>query len=150
MKSVHLFASACIILLTSSTLSAQNGRPVRNPDGPFKVTIGECTHGRVEVTPAIPADGIELPKGTVLKIKAYPDPGYAFECGYMAQNGGFVYYDEYYTPEFEVTVNTTCSVGAYFVEPERLQGYKCIRDVVYAKPGVKTLKYDAFIPDGAK
>ena len=68
----------------------------------------------------------------------------------MAQNGGFVYYDEYYTPEFEVTVNTTCSVGASFVEPERLQGYKCIRDVVYAKPGVKTLKYDAFIPDGAK
>ena len=150
MKTVHLFASACIILLTSLTLSAQNGRPVRNPDGPFKVTIGECTHGRVEVTPAIPADGIELPKGTVLKIKAYPDPGYAFECGYMAQNGGFAYYDEYYTPEFEVTVNTTCSVGASFVEPERLQGYKCIRDVVYAKPGVKTLKYDAFIPDGAK
>ena len=150
MKSVHFFASACIFLLTSLTLSAQNGRPARNPDGPFKVTIGECAHGRVEVTPAIPADGIELPKGTVLKIKAYPDPGYAFECGYMAQNGGFAFYDEYFTPEFEVTVNTTCSVGASFVEPERLQGYKCIQDIVYAKPGVKTLKYDAFIPDGAK
>ena len=147
MKALRLFAAIC--LMTACFLAdAQMRRP--NPDGPFKVTIGECAHGRVEVTPAIPADGIEVPKGTVFKIKAYPDPGYAFECGYMAQNGSFVYYDEYFTPEFEVTVNTTCSVGASFVEPERLQGYTVKQDIVYAQPGVKPLKYDAFIPDGAK
>ena len=29
-------------------------------------------------------------------------------------------------------------------------GYRTIQDVVYAKPGVKPLKYDVFIPNGAK
>lgn len=137
------------LMLASVCASGQQRRPA-NPDGPFKVTIGECTHGRVEVTPAIPAEGKEFPKGATLKIKAIPDPGYAFECGYKAMGGGFAFYTEYPAAEFEVTVDGACSVGASFVEPSRLQGYKCIQDIVYAKPGVKTLKYDAFIPDGAK
>lgn len=137
------------LMLASVCASGQQRRPA-NPDGPFKVTIGECTHGRIEVTPAIPAEGKEFPKGATLKIKAIPDPGYAFECGYKAMGGGFAFYTEYPAAEFEVTVDGACSVGASFVEPSRLQGYKCIQDIVYAKPGVKTLKYDAFIPDGAK
>lgn len=137
------------LMLASVCASGQQRRPA-NPDGPFKVTIGECTHGRIEVTPAIPAEGKEFPKGATLKIKAIPDPGYAFECGYKAMGGGFAFYTEYPVAEFEVTVDGACSVGASFVEPSRLQGYKCIQDIVYAKPGVKTLKYDAFIPDGAK
>lgn len=137
------------LMLASVCASGQQRRPA-NPDGPFKVTIGECTHGRIEVTPAIPAEGKEFPKGATLKIKAIPDPGYAFECGYKAMGGGFAFYTEYPAAEFEVTVDGACSVGASFVESSRLQGYKCIQDIVYAKPGVKTLKYDAFIPDGAK
>lgn len=137
------------LMLASVCASGQQRRPA-NPDGPFKVTIGECTHGRIEVTPAIPAEGKEFPKGATLKIKAIPDPGYAFECGYKAMGGGFAFYTEYPAAEFEVAVDGACSVGASFVEPSRLQGYKCIQDIVYAKPGVKTLKYDAFIPDGAK
>ena len=149
MKTIRLFAISCLILACTSA-QAQGPRPARNPDGPFKVSIGECTHGRIEVTPAIPAEGIELPKGTVLTVKAYPDPGWAFESGYKAMNGGFAFFDEYFSPEFQVTVDGTCSVGASFVEPERLQGYTCIQDIVYAKPGVKPLKYDAFIPDGAR
>lgn len=137
------------LMLASVCASGQQRRPA-NTDGPFKVTIGECTHGRIEVTPSIPAEGKEFPKGATLKIKAIPDPGYAFECGYKAMGGGFAFYTEYPAAEFEVTVDGACSVGASFVEPSRLQGYKCIQDIVYAKPGVKTLKYDAFIPDGAK
>ena len=149
MKITRIFLSFAAIVL-SVTAFAQNRRPAANPDGPFRVTIGECTHGRVEVTPAIPAEGKEFPKGTVLRIKATADPGYAFECGYKAMGGRFAFYTEYAEPVFEVTVDGACSVGASFVEPARLQGYKCIQDIVYAKPGVKTLKYDAFIPDGAK
>ena len=137
------------LMLASVCASGQQRRPA-NPDGPFKVTIGECTHGRIEVTPSIPAEGKEFPKGATLKIKAIPDPGYAFECGYKAMGGGFAFYTEYPAAEFEVTVDGACSVGASFVEPSRLEGYTCIQDIVYAKPGVKTLKYDAFIPDGAK
>ena len=134
------------VLMLSVAASGQN----RNMDGPFKVTVGECDGGRVKVTPAIPADGAEFPKGTVLKIKAIPDKGKAFECGYEAMNGQFTFFTEYFTDEFEVTVTGPCSVGASFVEPEFLQGHRTIQDVVYAKPGVKPLKYDVYIPEGAE
>ena len=149
MKTIRLVTTVCLALFCFAAI-AQNRRPAPNPNGPFRVSIGECTHGRIEVIPPIPADGVELPKGTVLTIKAYPDPGYAFECGYEAKNGSFVFYDEYFTPVFNIAVDGNCTVGASFVEPERLQGYTCKQDIVYAKPGVKTLKYDAFIPDGAR
>ena len=144
MKLNHLIPSA--VLMLSVAASGQH----RNTDGPFKVSIGECIGGRVEVTPAISAEGTEFPKGTILKIKAIPDPGYAFECGYEAMNGQFAFFTEYFTDEFEVTVSGPCSVGASFVEPEFLQGHRVIHDVVYAKPGVKPLKYDVYIPDGAE
>ena len=144
MKLSHLFTISALMLAV-----AASGQP-RNAAGPFKVQIGECIGGRVEVTPAIAAEGTEFPKGTVLKVKAVPDEGYAFECGYEAMNGQFAYFTEYFTEEFEVTVSGPCSVGASFVEPEFLQGHRVIHDVVYAQPGVKPLKYDVYIPDGAK
>ena len=144
MKLSHLFTISALMLAV-----AASGQP-RNAAGPFKVNIGECTGGRIEVTPEIPAEGATFPKGTVLKIKAFPNEGYAFECGYEAMNGQFAYFTEYFTEEFEVTVSGPCSVGASFVDPEFLQGHKVIHDVVYAQPGVKPLKYDVYIPDGAK
>lgn len=128
---------------------AASGQP-RNMEGPFMVNIGECIGGRVEVTPAIPSEGAKFAKGTVLKVKSYPSEGYVFECGYEAMNGQFAFFTEYFTEEFEVTVSGPCSVGASFVKPEFLQGHKVIHDVVYAQPGVKPLKYDVFIPDGAE
>ena len=73
MKLSHLFTISALMLAV-----AASGQP-RNAAGPYKVKIGECTGGRVEVTPAIPADGAEFPKGTVLKVKAIPAEGYAFE-----------------------------------------------------------------------
>ena len=138
------------LLLVCGCAAAQQRRPAANPDGPFRVTVGECTNGHIEVSPAIPAEGKEFPKGAVLHIKATADPGYAFECGYKAMGGRFAFYTEYPDAEFDVTVDGACSIGASFVEPSRLQGYRCIQDIVYAKPGVKTLKYDAFVPDGAR
>ena len=144
MKLNHLIPIAVLMLSV-----AASGQP-RNAAGPFKVNIGECTGGRVEVTPAIPAEGAEFPKGTVLKVKAVPAEGYAFECGYEAMNGQFAFFTEYFTEEFEVTVSGPCSVGASFVDPEYLQGHRVIHDVVYAQPGVKPLKYDVYIPDGAE
>lgn len=41
------------------------------------------------------------------------------------------------------------SLGASIMEAERLEGHRVIQDVLYAQPGVKPLKYDMFIPDGA-
>ena len=149
MKVIRAIVAAGLLLACASA-GAQQRRPAANPDGPFKVTIGECTHGRIDVSPAIPAEGKEFPKGTVLRIKATADPGYVFECGDKAMGGRFAYFTEYTSQEFEVTVDGACSVGASFVEPKLVKGITRINDIVYAKPGVKELKYDAYIPDGAK
>ena len=149
MKVIKAIVAAGLLLACASA-GAQQRRPAANPNGPFKVTVGECTHGRIDVSPAIPAEGKEFPKGTVLHIKATADPGYVFECGYKAMGGRFAYFTEYTSQEFDVTVDGACSVGASFVEPELVKGITRINDIVYAKPGVKELKYDAYIPDGAK
>lgn len=137
------------IFFASATAFAQFPGANANPDGPFRISIGECTYGHIEVTPEIPAGGIDLPKGTVLKVKACPDEGYLFECGYFAMGGQFGFYTEYFDEEFEVTVSAPGTIGVSCVEPEVLFGYTCKRDIEYAKPGVKSLRYDAFIPDVA-
>lgn len=136
-----------MLFLVSTAAFGQHPSIKDNPDGPFHISIGECTHGHIEVTPEIPAEGIDLPAGTVLKIKANPDEGYLFECGYFAIGGQFAFFTEYFTEDFEVTVTAPGTVGVSCVEPEVLSGYTCKRDIEYARPGVKPLRYDAFIPD---
>lgn len=147
----HKILLTALISALSIVATAQPRFGTSNPGGPFRVRIGECTHGSVSVTPAVDTDeGTVFPKGTVLHVKATADPGYTFECGYKDLLGMFAFYTEYPEPEFDVVVESDIYVGASFVEPAELAGYRCIPDIVYAQPGVKPLKYDAFIPDGAK
>lgn len=120
----------------------------------FKVKVDQPAHGKVTVTPAVPEDGI-VKAGTVLDVKVeVTDEGWVFDSGYYLSMSGEVFYPTYkesMTPEFQVTVNTDImSLGASIMEAERLDGHKEIQNVVYAQPGVKPLKYDVFIPDGAK
>jgi Esterase/lipase len=108
----------------------------------------------VTVTPAIPESGV-VPAGTVLNVKVdVTDPGWVFDSGYeLSVTGGMFYptYKESMTPEFTVKVDhDIMGIGASIIEAERLRGYRTVNDVVYAQPGVKPLKYDVFIPDGAK
>lgn len=120
----------------------------------FKVKVDQPAHGKVTVTPAVPEDGI-VKAGTVLNVRVeVTDEGWVFDSGYYLSMSGEVFYPTYkesMTPEFQVTVNTDImSLGASIMEAERLDGHKDIQDIVYAQPGVKPLKYDVFIPDGAK
>lgn len=120
----------------------------------FKVKVDQPAHGKVTVTPVVPEDGI-VKAGTVLNVKVeVTDEGWVFDSGYYLSMSGEVFYPtykEFMTPEFQVTVNTDIiSLGASIMEAERLDGHKEIQDVVYAQPGMKPLKYDVFIPDGAK
>ena len=150
-------STVIVICLCQSVWAQPRGGNSATP----RVWLGECLNGSISlVSASVPnsqpvsmADiekGVTVPRGTVLKFKATPDKGYAFECGYQAQNGSFAYFSEFFQPEFEVTVTGNCSVGASFVEPSFLEGITCIQDIVYAQPGVKPLKYDAYIPDGAR
>jgi acetyl esterase/lipase len=141
-KFFHILAAA---LLLCASAHAQDS---------FKVKVDQPAHGKVTVTPAVPESGV-VPAGTVLNVKVeVTDAGWVFDSGYeLAIRGGMFYPTnvEFMQPEFQVVVDhDIMSLGASIIEASRLEGYRTIQDVVYAQPGVKPLKYDVFIPDGAK
>jgi acetyl esterase/lipase len=142
------------LVLSLALLAALVSGPALRAQDSFRVRVDQPQHGKVTVTPAVPESGM-VPAGTVLKVKVdVTDPGWVFDSGYeLSVTGGMFYptYKESMQPEFTVKVDhNIMSIGASIIEAERLQGYKTIQDVVYAQPGVKPLKYDVFIPDGAK
>ena len=53
------------------------------------------------------------------------------------------------TPTFKVTINHEKHIGASFIE-SAVGLINVTQDVVYAKPGVKSLKYDVYSPKGAR
>jgi len=119
----------------------------------YRVRVDQPAHGSVTVTPAVPADG-RVSAGTVLNVKVQvTDSGWAFDSGYWLSTDKDMFYPTYkesMKQEFQVTVYNDMSIGASIIESSRFEGYRTIEDVVYAKPGVKPLKYDVFIPDGAR
>ena len=142
------------ILFSIALLAALVCGPFLYGQDTFRIRVEQPPHGKVTVTPAIPESG-EVPAGTVLTVKAEAtDPGWVFESGYeLSISGGMFYptFKESMKPEFTVKVDhPILSIGASIVEASRMQGYRTVEDVVYAKPGVKPLKYDVFIPEGAK
>jgi len=116
----------------------------------FKITVDTPENGHIELEPAIPDDG-RVAAGTVIRVTAQPASGYAFDSGYYATPGrwGKMYYESM-TRVFEVVADQDKSIGASFIEEEKLAGFRVTQDVVYAQPGVKKLKYDVFSPDGAR
>jgi acetyl esterase/lipase len=124
--------------------------PAANPTGPYAVTIVPPVHGKVSVTPALPADG-KVAKGSVITVTATPDAGYAIDSVWYSVAGRFgQMYHEGPGRDFKVTVDQDKRVGASFVEEAAVKDITVTNDVVYAKPGVKPLKYDVFAPKGAR
>jgi acetyl esterase len=122
-----------------------------DPGKVFQVTRGETSFGRLEVHPELPGNG-KVPAGTVLELEAIPDPGYVVDSVFYAveTKGGGRRYFESMTSRFRVRVNRDVEVGAWFIPVTGVKGFRVLQDVVYAQPGVKALKYDAYVPDGAK
>ena len=117
----------------------------------YLVTEVPAENGSYVVSPDIPEDG-KVPAGTVLTIKATPAPGYSLDAVYYTVKGGMWGTTSYenFTPEMKVTVDKDMSLGATFVETSLVENINVIQDVVYAKPGVKPLKYDVYAPKGAE
>ena len=121
-----------------------------NPNGPYTVTLVAPTHGKVTLSPALPADG-KYPKGTVVTVSATPDSGYTLDSVWYSVPGRFgQMYHEGMTRDWKVTIDQDKRIGASFIEEAALKDLVVTNDVVYAKPGVKTLKYDVFAPKGAR
>lgn len=141
----RLFIAAVVLLMGAGFVSGQEL---------YKVNVVEPEHARMVVTPAVPDDGM-VPAGTVLNVKISDiEPGWAFDSGYYLTMGKTVRWPvniESMVPEFDVEVTgNILSLGASIMEASRTEGYTVIQDIEYAQPGVKKLKYDAYIPDGAK
>lgn len=119
-------------------------------DKSFTVTLVPPAHGKVQLTPPLPADG-KYPAGTVVTVAATPDAGYALDSAWYSVPGRFgQMYHEGMTPAFKVTIDQDKRIGASFIEASAVKDLVVTNDIVYAKPGVKPLKYDVFAPKGAR
>lgn len=142
MKTIARMLITGLSLAITGTVVAQNST--------FMVTIEPPANGRLVVTPAPAADG-KYPAGSIVTLAATPAPGYALDSTWYSVPGRFgQMYHESASREFKVTVDQDKRVGASFVEAPALKDIVVRNDVVFAKPGVKTLKYDVFSPRGAR
>ncbi len=135
--------TSTMITLCLATCSAASA------EGMYSVVVDEVFNGTLKIEPAIPADG-KVAAGTVLTVTATADSGYVLDSVYYSAQEMWLMYHESMRSPFQVTVDADKHIGASFIEAAALENIKVTQDVVYAKPGVKTLKYDVFSPDGAR
>lgn len=137
-----LSASLFFLVIGSSSMIAQQES--------YSVIVDEVLNGNVTLNPAIPADG-KVSGGTIIQVTTTPDAGYVLDAGYYSVRGrwGAMYHESMSAP-FEVTIDQDKHIGASFILEAEVEHLNVIQDVVYAKPGKKTLKYDVFSPKGAK
>jgi acetyl esterase/lipase len=142
----EFFKKAGIIALT--TLTGSGTLNAQTPS--FSVTLDKSVNGTFRVNPPLPADG-KYPKGTVVTVTATPDANFVLDALYYSVPGrwGQMYFESMTSP-FKVTIDQDKHIGASFIEKAAVEHLKVTQDVVFAKPGVKTLKYDVYSPKGAK
>jgi acetyl esterase len=116
----------------------------------FKVIVDEAKNGSFTLSPQLPADGT-YPHGTIVTVTTKPADGYVLDAGYFSAPGRFgqMFYESM-TPTFKVTIDKEKHIGASFIEKSEVANINVTQNVIYAKPGVKTLKYDVYSPMGAK
>lgn len=149
MKRIETKAIAMILLMVISTLAGNKNAFAA--DEQFTVRLSAADNGSYTVSPEVPTDG-KVAAGTELTIKAKPDKGYSMDCIYSTYRGGMwgVTSDEYFSNEAKIVVDKDMAIGATFFDESLTKNIKITRDVVYAKPGKKALKYDVFSPKNAK
>ena len=139
---VHMLLVVALCVTATGLLRAQ--------ERSFTVTLVPPAHGKVQLTPALPADG-KYRAGTVVTVTTTPDAGYVLDSAWYSVPGRFgQMYHEGMTRDFKVTIDQDKRIGASFIEESVVKDLVVTHDIVYAKPGVKPLKYDVFAPKGAK
>jgi acetyl esterase len=85
------FCAVLMMILSAGILRAQANS--------FTITVDQPIHGRLQLTPPLPADG-KYPAGTVVTVTTTPDPGYAQDSAFYAVPGRFgQMYHEGMTPD---------------------------------------------------
>ena len=77
-------------------------------------------------------------------------PGYALDSAWYSVPGRFgqMYHEGMTREQFKVTIDQDKRIGASFIEAAAVNHVVVTHDVLFAKPGVKALKYDVFSPEG--
>jgi len=112
--------------------------------------VDKPVNGTIKVDPALPADG-KYSAGTIVTVTAKPDEGYVLDAVYFSEKGrwGQMYFESM-NPVYKVTIDKEKHLGASFIEKAEVANINVTQDIIYAKPGVKPLKYDVYSPKGAK
>jgi acetyl esterase/lipase len=135
-----LLLCSFVFLTTSKETNAQT----------FTVTADKCVNGSFTLNPALPPEG-KYPAGTVVTVTTKPDAGFVLDAGYFSVPGMWgQMYNEFMTSPFKVTIDMDKHIGASFIMKSEVDHVVITQDVVYAKPGMKTLKYDVYSPKSAK
>ena len=117
----------------------------------YVVTSVPAENGSYSISPKVPEDG-KVPEGTLLTVKAKPAIGYKIDAVYYTVKGGIWGTTSYesFSPKMKIPVTKDMKIGATFIPRSLVDNVKVTQDVVYAKPGIKPLKYDVYSPKGAK
>lgn len=116
----------------------------------IKVSLQQPQHGRLTVSPMLPENGM-VEVGTELTVSADVENGYAIDSVYHAVPGPWgPYYIESMAPVHKFQVEKESTISALFLPATEIAAVETIHDIVYAKPGVKVLKYDIFKAKDAK
>lgn len=138
-------------LMLFTSVSISKAESVKPQAEHFKVTLADAENGSFTVNPPIPADGM-VEAGTEITVTAKPDSGYSLDVIYYTVNGGMWGTTSYesFDKTSKITVEKDMTLGATFIPSSLVSNLEIKRDIVFAKPGVKTLKYDVYSPKGAK
>jgi acetyl esterase len=117
----------------------------------YAVTPVPAKNGTYTISPKIAEEG-KVPVGTILTVKAKPAPGYTLDAVYYTVKGGIWGTTSYesFTNKMKIHVTKDMKVGATFIPRSLVDNVRITHDVMYAKPGIKPLKYDVYSPKGAK
>ncbi|MCG2587844.1 alpha/beta hydrolase fold domain-containing protein [Rhodohalobacter sulfatireducens] len=137
---------ALITLLFAVSISPE----VISQTSEFTISVDEPKNGSITLDPVLPEDG-KYAEGTLVTVTATAESGYVIDAVYHSTPGqwGPMFYDTPRVSSLQVTIDGNKSVGAYFVEESLLDGFTLTPDIIYAKPGVKPLKYDVYSPEDA-
>ncbi len=118
-------------------------------DTAFKVILDPTRDGSIALDPPLPPDGT-YKAGTSVTVRATPAPGFAIDSIYYSVPGRWgAMYHESLTDTFEIKVDQEMNLGASFIADQEVSHLDVRHNIVYARPGKKTLKYDVYSPKGA-
>ncbi len=150
-SSLTITTVTSVAILTVSNLNAQSLPTLAKPEETYTITSVPAENGLYTISPKISKEG-KLPAGTLLTVKAKPTAGYKLDAVYYTVKGGIWGTTSYesFSPKMKIPVTKDMKVGATFIPRSLVDNVRIRQDVVYAKPGIKPLKYDVYSPKGAK